>query len=83
MLFLDEPSSGLDRAETEEMARVLLDAQREHGVAIVLIEHDIELVQDVATRLYVLDYGKLIASGATREVFADPDVRHAYLGVQA
>jgi branched-chain amino acid transport system ATP-binding protein len=83
VLFLDEPSSGLDRTETEEMARVLLDAQREHGVAILLIEHDIDLVQDVATRLYVLDYGKLIASGSTGEVLSNPDVRHAYLGVQA
>jgi branched-chain amino acid transport system ATP-binding protein len=83
LLFLDEPSSGLDRTETDEMARVLVDAQREHGTAIVLIEHDIDLVQHVTTRLYVLDYGKLIASGETATVFADPDVRHAYLGVNA
>jgi ABC-type branched-subunit amino acid transport system ATPase component len=83
LLFLDEPSSGLDRTETDEMARVLVDAQREHGTAIVLIEHDIDLVQSVTTRLYVLDYGKLIASGETAAVFADPDVRHAYLGVNA
>jgi branched-chain amino acid transport system ATP-binding protein len=83
LLFLDEPSSGLDRTETEEMARVLLGAQHEHGTAILLIEHDIDLVQSVTTRLYVLDYGKLIASGDTATVLADPDVRHAYLGVTA
>ena len=83
LLFLDEPSSGLDRTETDEMARVLTEAQREHGTAILLIEHDIDLVQGVATRLYVLDYGKLIASGATADVLADPQVRHAYLGVTA
>ena len=83
LLFLDEPSSGLDRTETDEMARVLLDAQREHGTAILLIEHDIDLVQSVTSRLYVLDYGKLIASGRHREVLADPEVRHAYLGVTA
>jgi branched-chain amino acid transport system ATP-binding protein len=83
LLFLDEPSSGLDRTETDEMARVLRDAQREHGTAILLIEHDIDLVRDVTTRLYVLDYGKLIASGKTQEVLADSEVRHAYLGVQA
>jgi branched-chain amino acid transport system ATP-binding protein len=83
LLFLDEPSSGLDRAETEEMAQVLLDAQRQRGVAILLIEHDIDLVQDVATRLYVLDYGKLIASGSTADVLSNADVRHAYLGVHA
>ena len=83
LLFLDEPSSGLDRTETEEMARVLLDAQREHGTAILLIEHDIDLVQNVTSRLYVLDYGKLIASGETATVLANPEVRHAYLGVTA
>jgi branched-chain amino acid transport system ATP-binding protein len=83
LLFLDEPSSGLDRTETNEMARVLVDAQREHGTAIVLIEHDIDLVQEVTDRLYVLDYGKLIASGSTADVLADPDVRAAYLGVTA
>jgi branched-chain amino acid transport system ATP-binding protein len=83
LLFLDEPSSGLDRAETEEMARVLLDAQQHKGVAILLIEHDIDLVQDVAARLYVLDYGRLIASGSTADVLSNSDVRHAYLGVQA
>jgi branched-chain amino acid transport system ATP-binding protein len=83
LLFLDEPSSGLDRTETDEMARVLLDAQREHGTAIVLIEHDIDLVQNVTARLYVLDYGRLIASGETAAVLAEPEVRHAYLGVTA
>jgi ABC-type branched-subunit amino acid transport system ATPase component len=83
LLFLDEPSSGLDRIETEEMARVLLEAQREHGTAILLIEHDIDLVQNVTSRLYVLDYGKLIASGETAAVLANPEVRHAYLGVTA
>jgi branched-chain amino acid transport system ATP-binding protein len=83
LLFLDEPSSGLDRTETDEMARVLVAAQRDQGTAILLIEHDIDLVQNVASRLYVLDYGKLIASGETSKVLADPEVRHAYLGVTA
>jgi len=83
LLFLDEPSSGLDRTETDEMARVLTDAQREHGTAVLLIEHDIDLVQKVTARLYVLDYGKLIASGETTTVMDDPEVRHAYLGVTA
>jgi branched-chain amino acid transport system ATP-binding protein len=83
LLFLDEPSSGLDRTETDEMARVLVEAQRQHGTAVLLIEHDIDLVQEVTTRLYVLDYGKLIASGETATVMADPHVRHAYLGVTA
>lgn len=83
LLFLDEPSSGLDRTETDEMARVLLDAQRHRGTAVLLIEHDIDLVESVTSRLYVLDYGQLIAAGDTASVLADPQVRQAYLGVPA
>jgi branched-chain amino acid transport system ATP-binding protein len=81
LLFLDEPSSGLDRHETDEVAEVLLQVQRQHGTAILLVEHDIALVQQVTTRLHVLDYGTLIASGPTPEVLTDPRVREAYLGV--
>jgi branched-chain amino acid transport system ATP-binding protein len=62
---------------------VLVRTQRERGTAIVLIEHDISLVQNVASRLYVLDYGTLIASGPTDAVLSDPQVREAYLGVNA
>jgi branched-chain amino acid transport system ATP-binding protein len=81
LLFLDEPSSGLDRAETVEMGTALETVRREHGTAIVLIEHDVPMVQRLASRLYVLDYGQLIASGPTEEVLADERVRTAYLGV--
>lgn len=80
LLFLDEPSSGLDRHETEEMGEALRTVRRDHGTAIVLIEHDVPMVQRLADRTYVLDYGQLIASGATDEVLADPRVRAAYLG---
>jgi branched-chain amino acid transport system ATP-binding protein len=80
LLLLDEPSSGLDRGETEALAATLLDVQREHGIAILLVEHDVELVRNFVERVYVLDFGTLIASGATREVFADAAVRRAYLG---
>jgi branched-chain amino acid transport system ATP-binding protein len=83
LLFLDEPSSGLDRTETSEMADVLLAIQREEGTAILMVEHDIATVQRITSRLYVLDYGVLIASGTTAEVMADPRVRSAYLGVGA
>jgi branched-chain amino acid transport system ATP-binding protein len=83
VLFLDEPSSGLDTTETNEMADVLLEVQREHGTAILLVEHDIATVQQLTSRLYVLDYGTLIASGPTADVMADPRVRAAYLGVSA
>jgi branched-chain amino acid transport system ATP-binding protein len=80
LLLLDEPSSGLDRAETAELERTLLEVHKESGVAILLVEHDVELVRHFVGRVYVLDFGTLIASGATDAVFADNAVRKAYLG---
>lgn len=80
LLFLDEPSSGLDAAETSEMATVLETVQREHGTAILLVEHDVPLVERLASRTYVLDIGRLLAAGPTAEVLSDPAVRTAYLG---
>jgi len=81
LVLLDEPSSGLDRAETSMMAEVLHDVQREHGMAILLVEHDVELVVRITTRLYVLDVGSVIATGPTDAVLSDALVRTAYLGV--
>jgi branched-chain amino acid transport system ATP-binding protein len=80
LLLLDEPSSGLDREETETLAASLLDAHRERGIAILLVEHDVELVRSFVQRVFVLDFGTVIASGATGDVFADQAVRRAYLG---
>ncbi len=80
LLLLDEPSSGLDRSETAVLAETLRVVQREHGIAILLVEHDVELVRDLVARVFVLDFGTLIASGPTGEVFADSAVRKAYLG---
>lgn len=80
LLLLDEPSSGLDRAETNELVSVLRDVQREHNTAVLLVEHDVEMVQRFVGRLYVLDFGTLLASGPTDVVLADAAVRRAYLG---
>ncbi len=80
LLFLDEPSSGLDRDETARMTDVLEQVRADRGVGILLVEHDVEMVDRVTGRVYVLDQGTLIASGPTREVFADARVREAYLG---
>jgi branched-chain amino acid transport system ATP-binding protein len=80
LLLLDEPSSGLDRGETEELTRVLGAVQRETGMAILLVEHDVEMVRSFVSRLYVLDFGRLLASGDTHTVLADEEVRRAYLG---
>ena len=80
LLLLDEPSSGLDRVETRALAGVLDRVHTEHGTAILLVEHDLEMVRLVAARLYVLDFGELIAEGPTAAVMADAGVRRAYLG---
>jgi len=80
VLLLDEPSSGLDHHETEEMAGVLGEICAERGTAILLVEHDVAMVRQVTSRLYVLDFGQLIAEGPTAEVIDDTKVRQAYLG---
>lgn len=80
LLFLDEPSSGLDRSETEAMSEVLRVVRDTSGTAIVLIEHDVSMVAALAESVWVLDGGQLIASGPTDEVFGNEKVRAAYLG---
>jgi branched-chain amino acid transport system ATP-binding protein len=80
LLLLDEPSSGLDRAETAALAATLRAVQAEHGFAILLVEHDIELVASFTTRCYVLDFGRLLTSGPTADVLGSVEVRRAYLG---
>jgi branched-chain amino acid transport system ATP-binding protein len=83
LLLLDEPSSGLDRTETAALAAVLDRIRSERGTAVLLVEHDLELVQRVVNRLYVLDFGQLIAEGETTAVMSDAGVRKAYLGTVA
>jgi branched-chain amino acid transport system ATP-binding protein len=80
LLLLDEPSSGLDQRETGELAATLRDVNRERGTAILLVEHDVEMVRNLVSRVFVLDFGTLIASGSTADVFAHDAVRRAYLG---
>jgi len=83
LLFLDEPSSGLDHKETDEMGTVLEQIRDERGTAILLCEHDVGFVERLASRSYVLDLGRLVAEGPTGEVLARPEVRRAYLGQEA
>ena len=80
VLLLDEPSSGLDRDETQALAATLRAVQDARGYAVLLVEHDVSLVADFTERTYVLDSGALIAEGPTADVLADPAVRRAYLG---
>ena len=80
VLLLDEPSSGLDRAETAALAATLRRVQDERGFAILLVEHDVELVAGFTTRSYLLDFGRLVTQGPTAEVMASDEMRRAYLG---
>lgn len=80
LLLLDEPSSGLDHAETAEIAEKLREVNRERGTAILIVEHDMPMVRSLVSRVFVLDFGRLIASGSADEVFDDDAVRKAYIG---
>ncbi|MEX0863812.1 MAG: ABC transporter ATP-binding protein [Acidimicrobiia bacterium] len=80
LLLLDEPVAGMNLEETEDMARFILDVREELGIAIVLVEHDMGLVMDIADRILVVDFGKLIAVGPPSEIQLNPNVIRAYLG---
>ena len=83
VLLLDEPSAGLNREEREDLARHILRIRHELGIAMVWVEHDMQMVADLADRICVLDYGTPIAAGTPEEVLADPRVVMAYLGAKA
>ncbi len=80
ILLLDEPSSGLDRNETDRFGELLERVVGERGLGILLVEHDMDLVMRVCSTLYVLDYGELIFNGSPREARNSPIVQAAYLG---
>ena len=82
VMLLDEPSAGLNREEREDLARFILRIKHELKMTIVWIEHDMQMIADLADRIHVLDYGKTIADGAPSVVLSDSNVLTAYLGTE-
>ena len=80
LLLLDEPSSGLNVEETEEMAYWIEDIKKDLGITIIMVEHDMKLVSAVSDRVMALNYGRILSLGTSAEVQSDPEVIRAYIG---
>jgi branched-chain amino acid transport system permease protein len=83
VLLLDEPSAGLDPRETRWLAHLIQTVNRELGISVILIEHDMSLVMGISDYIYVLEFGRLLASGTPAAIRSNPEVIAAYLGKEA
>ncbi|NQP53855.1 ABC transporter ATP-binding protein [Streptococcus suis] len=83
ILFLDEPAAGMNPQETAELTQLIRKIKEEFNITIMLIEHDMSLVMEVTERIYVLEYGRLIAHGTPVEIRSNKRVIEAYLGGEA
>lgn len=83
LLLLDEPAAGMNPQETQALMELIRQIREQFGLTILLIEHDMSLVMGICERIYVLDYGKLIAHGTPEEIKNNPRVIEAYLGEEA
>ena len=81
LLLLDEPAAGMNPQETLELAAFIQQIRREYDVTVLVIEHHMDLVMQISDRIYVLDFGKLIAAGTPDEIQNNKSVIDAYLGV--
>jgi branched-chain amino acid transport system ATP-binding protein len=83
LLLLDEPAAGMNPQETKELQQLICQLREDHNLSILLIEHDMKLVMNLAQNIFVLDYGEEIARGTPQEIRQNPAVIKAYLGVEA
>lgn len=83
LLLLDEPAAGMNPQETKELDEMILQIRQKNKISILLIEHDMSLVMSVSEKIFVVDYGKLIAEGTPDEIKHNPEVIKAYLGDEA